>query len=194
MTENNTASQDTSTDDASEYLEELASTADSMIGEYVFKDVEVPDPVAGRLKADPGIEIVDVEKGEFGLDAGTMILSFRIDGPMRPENTPSDPPAPLQDDGEGLVEALNSARAHPDLIEYVYICREEDVLTGMLSSMHTFHRAGEGNIHRFSELGNKKERILWNDGAEEALKRVGNWDITNKPILESIVAGDGYNE
>ena len=66
------------TGEAERYLLELASCAGSTDIDHVFEDVEVPDAVAGRMAAHPGIDVVSVEKGEFGLDAGTMILDFKI--------------------------------------------------------------------------------------------------------------------
>lgn len=97
--------------------------------------------------------------------------------------------SPLDEAGEGLVAALESAGAHQDIIEYVHICRENYELTGLIETMHTFHRGGEGEISKLSEIGNKKEKILWEKGAEAALEKVGNWDTTNKPILQEIAGG-----
>ena len=64
--------------DAEQYLETLAGLTDGMNGEYEFQDIEVPDSIAGAMRDDPNITITNVSKGEFGLDEGTMILSFTI--------------------------------------------------------------------------------------------------------------------
>lgn len=65
--------------EAEEYLLDLAEASrGGAYDDYVFEDVEVSDPIAGQMAADPRVDIVEVKKGEFGLDFGTMILSFRI--------------------------------------------------------------------------------------------------------------------
>lgn len=64
---------------AEEYLTELAETASIPPRSHLYTDVEVPDPVAGLLAIDPRVNIVDVEKGDFGLDYGTMVLDIQID-------------------------------------------------------------------------------------------------------------------
>lgn len=170
--------------DAEEYVEELACSEDNFKGNYIFQDIEVPDTVAGRLKADPRVKIVAAEKGDFGMDMGTMIVSFKINTPNTDDN---EHLPPLDSNGKGLIRALEHTDAHEDLIEYVNLCRENGELTGLLESLHTFHQGGDGNVNQFNSLGTKKEVVLWEEGAREALNKVGNWDVTNKPILETVV-------
>jgi len=67
-------------DDAMGYLDDLAEDAPDLLGAFEFTGVEVPDTVAGMMRADPRIEITGAEKGEFGLDFGTMVLDFKITG------------------------------------------------------------------------------------------------------------------
>jgi hypothetical protein len=168
------------------YIDKLAETASPFNGEYTFEDVEVPDDIAGKLKSDPRIKITNIEKGEFGLDMGTMVVSFKINSPITKSAIPEQPPEPLYPNGEGLLNALEEAGAHDDVIRYVCICREQNEFTGLLSSMHTFHQGGDGSIQKLKQLGTPKEVLLWKEGAEQALAKISNWDTTNKPILETI--------
>lgn len=67
-------------DDAMEYLDDLAGGAPDLLDAYEFTGVEVGDTVAAAMRADPRVEITGAEKGEFGLDFGTMVLDFKITG------------------------------------------------------------------------------------------------------------------
>ena len=95
-------------------------------------------------------------------------------------------PEPVNERGEGLIDALEESTAHEDLVAYVRKAREAGG-TGVLSSMRTFHDGGDGDISRWREVGTRKETILWDHGAAVALQEVGNWDVTNRPILQEIV-------
>lgn len=94
-------------------------------------------------------------------------------------------PSPLTGRGEGLLDALMDAGAHPDLLAYVEKAREHGG-TAMLSSLRTFHRGGEGDVGEFARLGTEKEQLLWREGAAGALDARG-WDQTNEEILREIV-------
>lgn len=98
-------------------------------------------------------------------------------------------PEPFEDDGVGLIRALEASDAHPDVAEYVRKAREAGEDTGLLDSMRTFHRGGDDDIHDWYAVGTRKESLLWEDGAEVALEKVGNWDVTNRPLLEAVVDG-----
>jgi len=63
---------------AESYLLELAQSVDEFSADFEYTNVEVPDPVAGRMAADPRINVTNVEKGDFGLDVGTMVIDFKI--------------------------------------------------------------------------------------------------------------------
>lgn len=80
MSESDNSTQSTQIEgppDAVEYLiNNRAGYTDGLFGDYTFEEIEVPDSVAGRMRDDPRITIERVEKGEFGLDQGTMIISF----------------------------------------------------------------------------------------------------------------------
>lgn len=104
---------------------------------------------------------------------------------------PLQEPDPINPKGEDLISALQDTDAHDDLEAYVRHARQKGG-TGLLSSMRTFHKGGDDDIQdwRDGDYMNRKERILWDDGAEVALEKVGNWDVTNRPILEAIVRGD----
>lgn len=63
---------------AEQYLNKLAGITDGLNDEYVFEEIEVPDAIARAMRDDPRINIVDASKGKFGLNEGTMILSYTI--------------------------------------------------------------------------------------------------------------------
>lgn len=96
-------------------------------------------------------------------------------------------PLPMNEKGEGLLDALQEACAHEDLLAYVRKARARGG-TGVLSSLRRFHRGGEGAVGKFAELGTSKEQTLWDHGAALALEQRGPWDVTNQAILEEIVA------
>lgn len=78
MTSTNTGETDVEQREAEEYLDSLAGHTNGMTGEYEFTGIEVPDSIAGKMRDDPRVTITEVSKGEFGMDQGTMILSFML--------------------------------------------------------------------------------------------------------------------
>lgn len=95
-------------------------------------------------------------------------------------------PAPITEDGEGLLEALDAAGAHEDMLAYVRKARERGG-TPILSTLRTFHRGGEGGLGKFPEVSTPKERALFHDGAAVAYTEYGSWDATNREILQEII-------